>query len=204
MSPPTASVRYMAPKSTRGSSRLSAATTRRTCSGITRTSHLVRHSASQAVVLSKLLGEPRTDLTHPQQTVAPGCCDSRLKRPHAELAREGLRLVKKCSRPPTVTGCTSLQQHVRKLELRVGQPGLRPHSLIHGQCLVKVRFGFLPPAHRGGKLPQEPRTRPKGCPFAGDDGVTGVRRQQPVKNFGTVPVAERCADFHQEGNGRSP
>src|SRR5215212_2904524 len=177
MSPPTACVGYMAPKSTRGSSRSSAATTRRTCSGITRTSH---------------------------RSLAPGRCDSHLKRPHPELSRDGLRLVKKCFRPLDVTGYTSLKQHVRKLKLRVGQPGLRPHSAIHVQCLVKVRFGFLPPAHRSGELPQEPRSRPKGCPFAGDDGVSGVRRQQPVKNFGTVPVAERCADFHQEGNGRSP
>ena len=67
-------------------------------------------------------------------------------------------------------------QHVGKLELRVGQPGLRLHSGIHGQCLLKVRFGLLPLAQRGGKLPEEPRRRPKACPFAGDDGVSGVRR----------------------------
>ena len=90
-------------------------------------------------------------------SLAPGRCDSRLERPHAELSREGLGLVKKCSRPLDVTGFPprALEQHVRILELRVGQPGLRPHSGIHGQCLVKVRFGLLPPAHRCGKLPKK-------------------------------------------------
>ena len=34
-----------------------------------------------------------------------------------------------------------------------------------------MRFGLLPLSPRGGKLPEEPRSRPEGCPFAGDDGV---------------------------------
>src|SRR5688572_28405921 len=101
----------------------------------------MRHRAMQRVLLSNLLREPRTDVTHRQWTLALGGCDSRLKRPHAELPRDGPRLVKKYSRPLDVTGFTSLEQHVRILELCMGQPGLRPHSSIHGQCLVKVRFG---------------------------------------------------------------
>ena len=115
-------------------------------------------SAAQRV-LSKLLGEPRTDVTHRQWTLGAGGCDSRLKRPHAELSRDGLRLVKKYSRPLDVTGFRSLEQHVH-----MGACGPTRASPPFGHSWpMPGQSAIRPPATGPSwrQAAQEPRSRPK-------------------------------------------